>query len=322
MKKIIFCFSFLLALGLSWDAFSPVEAQTLTDSKQLFGINADGNDAINLKGETLPDYTAGANSTETQFRAIVEIFIVWLKRIMMPVAIAFMTWGGLKLILSRGDEEQVFTQRRNESFAIATGFLLFLISKTAVDKVFFGFKADDPTYAGAILRNGNETLINEFGKQAWIQLEGIFDFATSFIVVVATLYLIVTAMRMLLSFGNEEAMSELKNKLIYTTLGLALVISIKQIVLLFTKVRYGALDNPDTSGIIQFFAGWSNVILGFLGLLAVIALIWAGFILIAGFGDDSRKETAQNIVKYVIIGLVLAFSAWTIVYYFTSAGNA
>ena len=56
-----------------------------------------------------------------------------------------------------------------------------------------------------------------------------------------------------------------------------------------------------------------NFALSFLALIAVIAIIVAGFLLIFGFGSDAAIQRAKKIIIYTIVGLVVIFFARIIV---------
>jgi hypothetical protein len=57
---------------------------------------------------------------------------------------------------------------------------------------------------------------------------------------------------------------------------------------------------------------WTNFILPFAAIIAVIALVWAGFIYITAMEDEGRIDTAKNIIKGVVIGLLLVGAAYAI----------
>ena len=73
-------------------------------------------------------------------------------------------------------------------------------------------------------------------------------------------------------------------------------------------------DNPglpdDFMGSAQGIADW---LLGFVILLAVLAIIWGGAIYIASSGDEDRMRTAKKTIKYAIMGLAMAGLAYAIV---------
>lgn len=63
----------------------------------------------------------------------------------------------------------------------------------------------------------------------------------------------------------------------------------------------------------ELVIGWTNFILSVAALLAVVALVWAGFLYVTAVGDDGRMETAKKIVIWVFIGILLILAAYAIV---------
>jgi len=63
----------------------------------------------------------------------------------------------------------------------------------------------------------------------------------------------------------------------------------------------------------ELVIGWTNFILSVTALLAVVALVWAGFLYVTAAGDDSRMETAKKIVIWVVVGILLILAAYAIV---------
>lgn len=52
--------------------------------------------------------------------------------------------------------------------------------------------------------------------------------------------------------------------------------------------------------------------LGFLTLIVVILILWAGFSILTAGGDEEKVKTAKNIIIRAAIGLVIIFMAWSI----------
>jgi len=59
--------------------------------------------------------------------------------------------------------------------------------------------------------------------------------------------------------------------------------------------------------------GWVNFFLEIIAIVAVIAIVWAGFVYITSLGDDSRIESAKKIIIWAVIGLILILAAYAIV---------
>lgn len=55
-----------------------------------------------------------------------------------------------------------------------------------------------------------------------------------------------------------------------------------------------------------------NVILGVLGLILVILIIYAGFIWTMARGEAKDVEKAKNMIKNAVVGLIIVFAAYAI----------
>ncbi len=80
--------------------------------------------------------------------------------------------------------------------------------------------------------------------------------------------------------------------------------------------------NPDVPGAQGGLAGDSliltikngiNWLLGLLGLIALIVLLWGGFQMVTAAGDDKKYEAGFKILKQSGIGLVFIGLAWLFV---------
>ena len=56
-----------------------------------------------------------------------------------------------------------------------------------------------------------------------------------------------------------------------------------------------------------------NYFLGFLGLLAVAFIIYAGILMVTSAGDDEGVTKGRKIILYAVIGIIIIFLSWTIV---------
>jgi len=58
---------------------------------------------------------------------------------------------------------------------------------------------------------------------------------------------------------------------------------------------------------------WTKFLLSLGAILAVIALVWAGFQYVTAFGDDAKIESSKKIIIWVVVGMILIFGAYAIV---------
>lgn len=58
--------------------------------------------------------------------------------------------------------------------------------------------------------------------------------------------------------------------------------------------------------------GVVQIILGFLGIIAVLIILWGGFIWMTAAGDPDKVDKAKKMIYSGIIGLVIIFAAYAI----------
>ncbi len=59
--------------------------------------------------------------------------------------------------------------------------------------------------------------------------------------------------------------------------------------------------------------GWTNFTLPFVGVIALAALVYAGFLYLTAAGNEDQTKKAKNIIIWVVIGIIVIFSAYAIV---------
>lgn len=55
-----------------------------------------------------------------------------------------------------------------------------------------------------------------------------------------------------------------------------------------------------------------NVVLGFLGIILLIYILYAGFLYMTAGGDTEKVKTAKDMIKNAIIGLIIVVAAFAI----------
>lgn len=64
---------------------------------------------------------------------------------------------------------------------------------------------------------------------------------------------------------------------------------------------------------------WTNFLLPIATTLAVLAIVWAGFLYITALGDDGNMDKAKNIIIWVVGGLLVIAAAYAIVNFVMTA---
>lgn len=71
----------------------------------------------------------------------------------------------------------------------------------------------------------------------------------------------------------------------------------------------GQTDDTDLIGLVTTIVQW---ILSFLGILAVLVILWGGFKWMTAGGDDDKVGEAKKLIINGIIGLIIVLSAYAI----------
>lgn len=306
MSKIFRGIFIGIAIIVATTAFIPANAQVeVPQTSELF--NKDNNEANLANMSDIRDYTDGSTEEgEIQFRSSVEKLLSFFKKLMIPIAILLLIYGGIELYLTHGDEEK-YKKNISQLAGIATGFILMMVAVNLVDWVFFG-------KSGEVFREGTNPI--EFAQKGMMEVVGIFDYLTVFAVILAVAFIVWNAITLILAGGEDEAqISAIKKRVIFSVVGIIILVSAKPMIQIITDYD-GGLTMPDIRGGVRIIARWVNFVLGLIGIFAVISVIYAGIRLVLHFGDEEATTQAKKIMIAAVIGLVISFSAWTIIYYF------
>jgi hypothetical protein len=63
----------------------------------------------------------------------------------------------------------------------------------------------------------------------------------------------------------------------------------------------------------QAIINLTNWILGFVAMIAVLAIIWGGVNYLTSAGNEDQARSGKNIIKYALMGLVVAGIAYAVV---------
>lgn len=79
-----------------------------------------------------------------------------------------------------------------------------------------------------------------------------------------------------------------------------------------TGIDYGTFTGLGTKDLREGIMSIVNVLLGFLGILAIIIILWGGFRWLTSGGNEEKVGEAKKIITAGIIGLVIIFTAYAI----------
>lgn len=85
-----------------------------------------------------------------------------------------------------------------------------------------------------------------------------------------------------------------------------------------------ASDRPTDafqSPIKQVIVNIINYILGFLGLVAVAFVVYAGFLMVTAGGEEEAIEKGKKIITYAAVGIIIIFMSYAIVQMIANVKN-
>lgn len=65
----------------------------------------------------------------------------------------------------------------------------------------------------------------------------------------------------------------------------------------------------------EFISRVVNYVLGFVGIVLIVILIYGGFLYLTSAGNEKQIETAKKVLTYAIIGMVIIFASYIIANY-------
>lgn len=282
MKTPQSIFTGVSAIVLS--ALSPIFARAYTDLSP--------SDVINSAAPTLTDtiVTTSASSTITE---AVPVFLAEQAAVLVTaIAIISSVIAGLRLAFSQS-EEAVNVARRT-----------FIASAAAVMLVALALRIRE-----ALFQSETDNVIDTPSDAIAIfcdEVMGIIDLVQIPLIAVAVLMIIIHGIRAVVSYGSDDGAASLRRAVVATMFGV-LIIAVREIfteaVLDSTDCTPGTVGTPDP--IIEEIIRIINLILNFIGLLAVVVICIAGIMMIVNVGNDDQYSRARNLLFRVVIGLLV-----------------
>lgn len=147
-------------------------------------------------------------------------------------------------------------------------------------------------------------------------LSSLLIVARNIVVLLALIFIILGALMYITSGGNDKRISAAKACITAALIGFAIVLAAPAFLKEIANILgWGALPS-EVSGSLSLSVILAKV-LGFLlsliGVIAIIMMLIGSIMYLTSAGDEKRANTGKSIVKYAVIGIVVAFSAVVII---------
>jgi len=138
------------------------------------------------------------------------------------------------------------------------------------------------------------------------EIQGLLNFVESVAAITAIIFIIVSGIRAVASYGGGDGMEHLKRVILSVGAGL-LLIALKLLVL------DAVIIERTPSGLVVAIARIVRAILAMGAFVATIVLIYAGLLMIINIGKDEQYTRAKSLVLRVGIGLLVILTSMAIV---------
>ncbi|TSC79047.1 MAG: Uncharacterized protein G01um101425_893 [Candidatus Peregrinibacteria bacterium Gr01-1014_25] len=206
--------------------------------------------------------------------------------------------AGLYLILGFG-EESARDRAKRIIIDLIIGIFLIVFAAVIVDFIFY--------LAGI----GSSNLAEH--------IEAIINRILAYLILLGIIAIIVAGFYLILSLGDEASKDRAKRIIIYTIIGILLVVLAREIV---SIIFYLVAGQGSDAGVRSIIVTLVRRVLNFVALIAVIVIIIAGFVLILSLGDEQQKDRAKRIIYYCIAGMLVILFARIIVEFVVFLGRS
>ncbi len=245
----------------------PVEAAHAQVTEVLTGLTVGG-------GGGAASAIGIANTLQNAGRSLIVILSV------------FMLVRAAAKMIGSASEEKMEEGRRSVGSTII-GIILVSLTYAFVSAFWNGGSKD--VEAGAAIVN--------------LQVMGLIRWARVFMGILAVGMIIISAFKVLASFGKEDAGEEVRRPIIGALVGIFLIVFDTVIIDAIGGGTAGTSATPEPLILVVMNA--IRNLLMYLGLLAVIMIAYAGIMMIVTVGDDDQYGKSKSLIVRVLIGLAI-----------------
>jgi hypothetical protein len=240
----------------------------------------------------LSAHAAGGQDISSIFISLVTAsWPLWVVAAIMVLIIA-----GFAMVTT-SDEARV-DKAKNTIVAVVSGGILITIIVTLGPLGLVGLVYNGT--AGFILTSA--TSAGNIGLEA----VGIAEWLMTIVVLIGILFVIVAALRAVVSFGDEAKYESVKQAVLQLILGLITIASAYIIKTVF-------YDTREPSLLINLFTSKVLIVLGLVTTVAIAIIVYAGLRMVISLGNEEDFNAAKSLTIRAAIGIALILVSYSLV---------
>lgn len=268
---------------------------------------------VETSGEDIVAQTAPDAGADQMVNILVTVFHV-MKWVIGFLGLLWIIISGVYMVVNSSDESGAGKAKKMMKYALAGLAVMLLVEPLVLDILIGGGNGGLDSTA-----EWNIDRVKIVYDNFTIQTRGILDFIKTLLVFVAMAYIIMSGVKMMTAFGEEDQLSNAKGMFLPIMVGLLVIVFNEFFVdyVLYNwmfdgeEVQY-APDGDNARVLIETVIGFLLYILGFLALIAFIYLLYGGFLYIVSMGDEEKASEGKSIIINAVIGFVIIMFSYVL----------
>ncbi|MCP4523591.1 MAG: hypothetical protein GY828_05240 [Candidatus Gracilibacteria bacterium] len=240
---------------------------------------------------------------ENAVNKVSRSILTTVKTVISGLLLIYIVYAGAQMMFSFGTDEEQLTSGKNQIWYTVIAFAFINIPGA----IYQGFKSN----GGISVGGGGTGWFSSLGSNLFINTDNIkntleydiIGFMEIIISGLAILVILLAGLKILTSRGNEEDVSEGKNRILWssiTLLGVGMIDVWKRVVF--------KGDVPEAT---NFFETLANLVLFFAAPTAIVFLTYAAYVYITSNGEEEKIKKAKNIIINVLFATVILLASYT-----------
>jgi len=204
-----------------------------------------------------------------------------------------------------------------------------MVGSVSEEKMEEGRRSVLTTVMGIILINLSYAMVSAFWNGGSIGVEagaqelnsqvlGLVRWAQVLIGILAVLMIVISAFKVIASFGKEDAGDEMRRSVMGGIVGIFLV-AFDTLIVSSIGGSGGNGGSANPNGLIELVMTAVSRLMIYLALLAVIIIVYGGIMMLLRPGSDEQYEKTKSLIGRVLIGLVIVLFSYFVVNFVVSA---
>lgn len=254
------------------------------------------------KDTTIDDPITAINQTWEKILISIKTIVGWL-------LVIYIVYAGAQMVMSMWTDEDQLSSAKRQIWYCVIAFIFINIPGTIYKS--FNSNSQEDVSSWVWYNSWFSTPSNSDGWNIFINayslgntLNGdIIWFIQIILSAIAVAVILLASVKILTSRGKEEDISESKNKILWSLVGLLLVGFIES-----WKYFVYKWDIDDGK---NMFEALINLVTFFAGPIAIAFITYAGYLFITANGEEDKISKAKNIIINVVLATIILLAGYT-----------